>query len=124
MPSHPILSSSQTRTEPHISLSNVQSYPVLLVMFDPDAPSANNSYLHWLRLYKSSIDYTDIIPYMPPSPPPKTGRQNNSGKWFHEYIFQLYQNPIIPSVSKSRSHFNSHQYFGHRIAEDKFRVTS
>lgn len=124
MPSHPILSSSQTRTEPHISLSNVQSYPVLLVMFDPDAPSANNSYLHWLRLYKSSIDYTDIIPYMPPSPPPKTGRQNNSGKWFHEYIFQLYQNPIVPSVSKSRSDFNSYQYFGHRIAEDKFRVTS
>ena len=119
-----ILSHTRTRTEPHISLHNVKTYPVLLVMFDPDAPSARNSYLHWLRIYRSSTEYSDIVPYSPPSPPPYTGRQTNSGKWYHEYIFQLYEHPIIPTVHNSRANFNSNQHFGELIAEDIFRVSS
>jgi phosphatidylethanolamine-binding protein (PEBP) family uncharacterized protein len=119
-----ILSQVHTRAEPNISLQNVKSYPVLLVMFDPDAPSAKNSYLHWLRLYTSHSEYSDIVPYSPPSPPPNTGRQNNSGKWYHEYIFQLYEHPIVPTVPNSRSKFNSNQHLGELIAEDKFCVSS
>ena len=129
----PILTRQQTAIQPHITLPNTIQYPALLVMFDNDVPSVSKpGYRHWLRVYTAPTEYTDIVPYAPPTPPPKTGRKNSQGVWFHEYIFQLYsqvKTSAIPQFSQ-RATFNIAN-LKKRLAitnpplvEDKFRVNA
>jgi hypothetical protein len=125
----PILTQEYTVKEPIITLPPGIQYPALLIMFDNDVPAYSKpGYLHWLRIYDSKNSYRDIMPYAKPTPPPGTGRQNSQGIWFHEYIFQLYQNIThpIPTI-QTRGKFNIHALkntLGTPISEDKFRVNA
>lgn len=125
----PILTKAYTAKEPGIKLPPNLQYPALLVMYDNDVPlSSKPGYLHWLRLYASEAKYTDIMTYVKPTPPPGTGRQNSQGIWFHEYIFQLYQNVTrrLPSINR-RANFDINALknsLGTPIVEDKFRVNA
>ena len=131
-PDAPILTREQTATQPHITLPSSIQYPAVLVMFDNDVPPASKpGYLHWLRVYNAPNEYTDIVPYAPPTPPPESGRKNSQGIWFHEYIFQLYSQvkTPIPQVSQ-RPAFNITNFkkklaiTSAPIAEDNFRVNA
>lgn len=128
----PILTRQQTATEPYVTLSPDVQYPALLIMFDNDVPPASKpGYLHWLRVYTAPNEYTDIVPYTPPTPPPESGRKNAQGVWFHEYIFQLYsQISTVIQQAPQRAKFNIENFkkrlaiTSAPIAEDKFRVNA
>jgi hypothetical protein len=85
-----ILTEELTHYEPNIELPESITYPVVLLMVDPDAP-AKPSWLHWMKVWRKKDAGADIQGYEGPSPPRDTGRKNSRGKWSHEYVFILYK---------------------------------
>lgn len=83
-----------------------------LVMLDPDAPSKKEpkfrSWLHWLVINIRDglvANGTDVMPYMPPTPPKGSGK--------HRYVFLVFQQEkrqkIVDTIKK-RSKFSINDY--------------
>lgn len=85
-----------------VSLNDAQKHPVIefigdcisyytLIMWDPDAPSAENPiYSPWLHWIVQNVSKNEDIPksiaeYVPPTPPVDTG--------YHRYIIDIYRQP-------------------------------
>lgn len=66
--------------KPAVKILSPSSNPLLLVCTDPDAPSPNAPWLHWLSRYPE-----DIVPWAPPTPP--------AGSGIHRYQFRLFEAP-------------------------------
>ncbi len=78
------LTKVQTKNKPLVNIPR----GMFLIMYDPDAPPkrSGKAFLHLI------IDSygNEILPYHPPTPPPKTG--------IHRYIFRLVKTkPITPT---------------------------
>ena len=76
---------------PQIVFPNVND-TYTLVMYDPDA--LGGTFIHWIVTNIKNGDIikgTQLVPYKPPTPPSKTGK--------HRYIFELYKQSILPSMS-------------------------
>ncbi|KAI9824269.1 MAG: hypothetical protein M1832_002077 [Thelocarpon impressellum] len=59
--------------------------PYTIVLTDPDAPSradaSNGQFCHWIATNITSPHAADLVPYLPPTPPPGSGP--------HRYVFVL-----------------------------------
>lgn len=100
------LSKEETADKPSIKIIKTTEYPLVMVMFDEDAP-AKPSWLHWIVQINNQSDFSDIVPYTGPSPPSGTGRLNQD-KYFHEYTFRLYKGSVTKEIptADSREEFN------------------
>ena len=76
------LSLSETLVRPQVVLPTDIDMSTL-IMYDPDAVG-NKTFIHWLQ-----TDGKDLLPYLPPSPPPNSGT--------HRYIFEIYGKTITTS---------------------------
>ena len=57
-----------------------------LIMYDPDAPTANHNFVHWIIInIQSNTKFDTLLTYTGPNPPPGSG--------VHRYIFNLYNQP-------------------------------
>jgi phosphatidylethanolamine-binding protein (PEBP) family uncharacterized protein len=92
------LKPSETQTAPKIKIMLKSSKLYLLIMYDPDA--IVGTFDHWIvtNIVNQNIkDGLQLLPYMGPKPPPKTGN--------HRYIFELYeQKELNISALKERNY--------------------
>lgn len=70
--------------DPASSVWKKKQYPeIVLTMSDPDAPSRDDpkwsEVCHWIVAAHGKRNVTEVMPYKPPGPPPKTGK--------HRYVF-------------------------------------
>ena len=73
---------SEAQVKPEIVIKNANDgIFYTIIMHDPDAVGGNK--IHWSRTNIKGNSGSDIIPYVGPAPPPKTGK--------HHYIFELYK---------------------------------
>jgi hypothetical protein len=85
----PLLSRGLVAAPPSVKILSPSPNPLLLVCTDPDAPSPNNPWLHWLR--RLSRGQEDIVPWAPPTPP--------AGSGIHRYQFRLFEAPgLLPPL--------------------------
>jgi phosphatidylethanolamine-binding protein (PEBP) family uncharacterized protein len=105
---HTVESSSK---QPTIQFDKSIQFPVLILMYDPDAPA--KSWIHWIAKYNSPNDLITFLDYQGPNPPSNTGRQNSSKKYYHEYIFNIYQNfnHSVDSIPTVRGNFSINKFF-------------
>ena len=107
------LSQTTTSHRPTVVLRPSQRF-YTLAMWDPDAPGASPSWLHWLVVnipYGNVEEGNILVPYAPPTPPPGTG--------VHRYYFTLYeQSRRIPMTAapQSRAGFHPPQWAAHHYA--------
>jgi hypothetical protein len=96
------LKPSETQLAPKITFNEPKNDNKLytLIMYDPDA--VNGTYVHWLVTNISNREITngnEVLKYMGPAPPPKTGR--------HHYIFELYIQTEFTRLSINERSLNS-----------------
>ena len=69
-----------------------------LIMYDPDAPTANHNFVHWIIInIQSNTKFDTLLAYTGPNPPPGSG--------VHRYIFNLYNQPnvIAKDINKNKN---------------------
>jgi len=90
-----------TQIEPNVSYSTDPNSLYTLIMYDPDAVTSANNYVHWTatNIKGSNISSgNQLLLYYGPHPPPGSGT--------HHYIFELFRQddatPIAVTLSEDR----------------------
>jgi hypothetical protein len=89
-----------THVEPNVLyISTDPNSLYTLIMYDPDAVTSANNYVHWTVTNIRGTDIksgTHLLPYYGPHPPPGSGK--------HHYIFELFKQenatPITVTLSE------------------------